>query len=79
MERALALAAIAALFACSHGKAKPYSLKNDKTICAEYRDLVCLTAEECSMDEQRGCRVCQCSPAYPAPQDGRQPDQRTPQ
>ncbi len=32
-------------------------------VCPEYRSLRCMTAVECSTDQQRGCRVCACSPA----------------
>lgn len=55
------------------------SLKNDSTICEEYRSLRCITAPECSMDQRRGCRVCQCSPVNrqnPVPPD-RRSDQPT--
>jgi len=38
-------------------------------VCPEYRDLRCLTEPQCSMDRQRGCRVCACSPpAYVPPE-----------
>ena len=58
MVRALMLAAMAAmLFGCAGIS------KKDTTVCSEYRGLVCATAPECSMDQTRGCRVCQCSPA----------------
>ena len=32
-------------------------------VCPEYQSLRCMTPPECSMDHQRGCRVCACSPA----------------
>ncbi|MDQ3265298.1 MAG: hypothetical protein M3Y59_16850 [Myxococcota bacterium] len=58
---------------CSH-------LKNDRTVCPEYRDLRCVGAPECSMNQERGCRVCQCGSLDPDQSDpsGRQPDQRNP-
>ena len=37
------------------------TLKSNKTVCPEYRDLRCATAPECSMDYPRGCQVCQCT------------------
>ena len=39
------------------------SLAKSKTVCPEYRDRLCATAPECSMDRERGCQVCQCSPS----------------
>jgi hypothetical protein len=53
-------------------------------ICPEYRSMRCMTAPECSMDQQRGCRVCACSGARPADREGRltnpiAPDQRIPE
>jgi hypothetical protein len=38
------------------------SLANDQTVCAEYRNLRCPAGTTCSMDQTRGCRVCQCNP-----------------
>jgi hypothetical protein len=43
------------------------TLKKDQTVCPEYRDLRCLSAETCSYDKLRGCRVCACSPADAPP------------
>jgi hypothetical protein len=56
MRPFLLLLAAAAL-SCSHLRQS----SRDKTLCAESRELVCLTAPDCTMDEARGCRVCQCS------------------
>jgi len=56
----LAAAAAAALLACTRG-ARP---TKDRTVCPESQDLICLTAPTCTMDEARGCRVCQCSTAF---------------
>ena len=39
------------------------TMTNDTTVCPEYRDLRCATAPECSMDKQRGCRLCSCTAA----------------
>lgn len=47
------------------------TLKNDRTVCPEYRGMHCATRPECSMDQARGCQVCQCQPA--ATNDGRLP------
>jgi hypothetical protein len=41
------------LLACAH-------TPKDKTICPEYRNLTCVGGVNCTMDETRGCRVCQC-------------------
>ena len=38
------------------------TLRGDRTVCPEYRDMRCATIPECSMDAARSCRVCQCSP-----------------
>ncbi len=68
-----ALLLITPVVGCSH-------LKNDRTVCPEYRDLRCVGAPECSMDQERGCRVCQCGSLDPEATDpsGRQPDHRNP-
>jgi hypothetical protein len=58
MRRTLILSAMAAMLSGCAAIAK-----RDTTVCAEYRGLFCATAPECSMDQARGCRVCQCSPA----------------
>jgi hypothetical protein len=55
MVRILSLAAVALLTACA-------TLKNDLTVCPEYRDQRCAFGSECSMDKERGCKVCQCAP-----------------
>lgn len=71
MRALLLLAAVASALACSHWKQS-----KDKTLCAESRELVCLTTLDCTMDEARGCRVCHCSAAQPAggrPEDYGQP------
>lgn len=36
--------------------------QTDQTVCPEYRSLRCTGGTRCSMDHQRGCRVCQCAP-----------------
>jgi hypothetical protein len=58
------------------------TLKGDRTVCPEYRDMRCATPPECSMDEARGCRVCQCSRPVGADSTGTlpsgvPPDRRT--
>lgn len=48
------------------------STKEESTRCPESQGLVCLTAVVCSADVDRGCLVCQCSPA--SQPVGRPPD-----
>jgi hypothetical protein len=54
----LAAAAAAAALSCSH-----FQSTSDRTLCSESREMVCLTTLDCTMDDARGCRVCQCSSA----------------
>jgi hypothetical protein len=62
------------------GAAGCATLSNDTTVCPEYRSLHCLAGAECSMDNRRGCRVCQCNAAdrgqspVPPDQRGRVPE-----
>jgi hypothetical protein len=57
MRKAIGLAMLFALtLSCAH-------MRQDKTVCPEYRGMYCATAPECSFDQSRGCSVCQCSPA----------------
>lgn len=51
--RVLLLLLAGALCSCAH-------LKKDQTVCSEYRNLRCVNGPVCSMDQQRGCRVCHC-------------------
>jgi hypothetical protein len=47
--------------------------KKDTSVCPEYRDQHCVAGQSCSMDNARGCRVCQCDPMDPnvgAPPNG---------
>jgi hypothetical protein len=37
------------------------TLAKDESVCPEYRDLRCPAGASCSMDQARGCRVCQCN------------------
>jgi hypothetical protein len=70
MRRLLLVAAFLAL-SCSH-----FQNTKDRTLCPESREMVCLTVQDCTMDETRGCRVCQCSAATPVgsrPEDYGQP------
>ncbi len=60
MRRAQGLILAVALGLAGAGCAQ---LKSNKTVCPEYRDMLCASAPECSMDYQRGCHVCQCRPA----------------
>ena len=36
------------------------TLSKDTSVCPEYRNLRCASGTVCSMDQTRGCRVCQC-------------------
>lgn len=36
------------------------TLKNDATVCAEYRGLRCVAGTSCELDRARGCKVCRC-------------------
>lgn len=52
------------------------TLKNDTTVCPEYRNLRCAGHTYCDMDKARGCRVCRCQAldsenADPPPDDSR--------
>ncbi len=51
----------ASLGACATTRAR------NETVCAEYRNLRCLTTPLCSMNTARGCRECQCSGATARP------------
>jgi hypothetical protein len=71
----LAVAVLAAAAGCA-------TFRDSQTVCPEYRDLRCLTAPECSLDRDRGCQVCRCSPAAASPEQGSlpsavPPDRRT--
>ncbi|HKA88557.1 MAG TPA: hypothetical protein VKE22_12895 [Haliangiales bacterium] len=44
------------------------TLKNDTTVCPEYRDLRCATSVDCAFDNARGCRVCRCARPEDLPQ-----------
>jgi hypothetical protein len=59
----LVVVLIAALApACRSSRAKSVSTQHEEGVCPEYVDLKCLTIVDCSFDEARGCRVCQCRP-----------------
>jgi hypothetical protein len=47
-------------------------------VCPEYQDLRCASQVECSMEKERGCRVCECKPvnAETFPGSAVYPDQR---
>jgi hypothetical protein len=47
------------------------TLTQDKTVCAESRDVRCLTKTICAMDQSRGCQVCRCEAASADGPDGR--------
>jgi len=38
------------------------TLAKDESVCPEYRSLRCPAGASCSMNRERGCRVCQCDP-----------------
>jgi hypothetical protein len=46
------------------------TMKKDQTVCPEYRNLRCVGRTNCDMDQQRGCRVCQCEDATQTPEPG---------
>jgi hypothetical protein len=50
------------------------TMKNDTTVCEEYRELRCMTDTECSMDSTRGCKVCRCASAL-EPERPERPDE----
>lgn len=52
-----ALALGAPLLAGSSGCATSWG---EQTVCAEYRNLVCLTRRVCEYSDTRGCRICVC-------------------
>ncbi|OGQ20630.1 MAG: hypothetical protein A2138_06040 [Deltaproteobacteria bacterium RBG_16_71_12] len=58
----IAALALTALTSCaSKPRRLPSSDQGDGTVCADSRDLHCLTGPpECAMDRVRGCQVCQC-------------------
>lgn len=56
MKRLLAAVWIAAAAGCG-------SYLSDTSMCPESRTLRCITPLECSLDDARGCRVCQCAAA----------------
>ena len=43
--------------ACAH-------LKDDQTVCAEYRGMRCVGGTICAYDKLRECKVCQCQQLY---------------
>jgi len=47
------------------------TLRNDTTVCPEYRELRCATPVRCELDRARGCKVCQCESAAPQGSDGK--------
>ncbi len=53
-----------ALLACA-------TVKDDKTVCPESRNVRCATPIRCAMDQSRGCQVCRCESAAPEGPDGK--------
>ena len=45
------------------------TMRKDKTVCPEYRNLRCLTPAKCTNNKRRGCRVCRCSKPNEIPSD----------
>jgi hypothetical protein len=35
-------------------------VKDDQTVCPEYRDVRCVGDVRCTLDKDRGCKVCRC-------------------
>lgn len=56
-------AALVLLCACAHAR-------EERTVCPEYRGQRCLAGQTCALDKQRGCEICQCSPATGVGPDG---------
>jgi hypothetical protein len=63
MLKGFAAGFLLALLACA-------TMKNDQTVCAEYRGLRCMSTTSCSMDQSRGCKVCRCDPVSGTGADG---------
>lgn len=75
-RRWLVAAVLLAAAGCSHGDKKD---KQGDVRCAESRDLTCVTGESCTLDRDRGCEVCRCSPADAlTPTDNRRPEAMQP-
>jgi hypothetical protein len=65
------LVALLAAPACAH-------VQKDQTVCPEYRNIRCVGEARCSMDKQRGCKVCQCEDMdMDSPPVGTSPDDQT--
>lgn len=60
MRRAPLIAVLALAAGCA-------TMRSDRTVCPEYRELRCASAPECSFDRARGCHVCQCRPSTANP------------
>ena len=45
-------------------------VKDDKTVCTEYRAMRCVAGAVCAMDKARGCQVCHCESVAPQGRDG---------
>ncbi len=39
------------------------SMKKDRTVCPEFRNIRCAGRTVCDLDKDRGCRVCACEDA----------------
>ena len=75
-RRWLVAALLVAAAGCSHGDKKD---KQGDVRCPESRDLTCVTGLSCTMDRERGCEVCRCSPADAlTPTDNRRPEAMQP-
>jgi hypothetical protein len=61
--RGVAAILVALSFGCAHGK-------SDETICPEYRGQRCVAGQECTLDKDRGCKVCRCENAGQTGPDG---------
>jgi hypothetical protein len=59
-----ALVLLAAALACATTRSEHAAR------CPEAKNLSCLTAEKCSLDEARGCFACVCSAARATPSAG---------
>jgi hypothetical protein len=67
--RTLLLGSLLALLGCASVSS------HESGLCPESASLHCMSAPECSMDRNRGCKVCSCSQSN-VPYNPVSPDQR---
>ena len=52
-------------------------VKKDGTVCPEYRDIRCVGGAKCSMNKERGCKVCVCEDMLDGRNNQQNPDDTT--